>query len=174
MPIANELAEALAKGALKKVGKSTLKGAVSSAAKPLKGTLYKGKAIKTIVKGKGSWRYIVTEDGAEELVDKEVINSLARAAGTTKKVAEFAIKKKAPKLTQAYKSLEMRQLKAQPKKNQKIVLDYYKKYKSNLEASGAQVPATSLVEQNKKVFTMPKEYADLLEKENILKKLKDL
>lgn len=180
MPVASEIAENITRKVIKKavksgtedVAKVVTKWAESSASKDLKGTLFNNKVIKKIVRGKADWRYIILEDDTVELVDKSVINSLARSKGTAKKVEEFALKPKEGKLAQAYKSLEMHKVKGRADK--KLVLDYYNNYKKQLDLVGQEVPKMSLVESEGKVFTLPTPYADMLEKEKSIKKLKDL
>ena len=93
-----------------KIGKEFIKritkGVVSSTAKGLKGKPLWGKTVKSIVKGKGDWRYIQFTDGTERAVTKDVMNELMQEYGTTLKSVELAGKDAPSKLLQAAKSLE--------------------------------------------------------------------
>lgn len=163
-------------GPINSVGKSLLKKALasieSSAAKPLIGTKYKEKVIKRITKGDGDWRYIVFGDDEVEAVNKSVINSLARKEGTDQAMTKFASGTSESKLAQAYRALEARKVNASEDK--KAVLDYFNKYTEQLKGTTNIVPKTSLVELEGRYFSMPKEYADLLNSEGALKILKDM
>jgi hypothetical protein len=169
MPLANEIT----KGILSKTAKAALKGFESSASKALKGTPFKNGIISKITKGKGDWRYLFLEGVDEpELVNKSVVNSLARSAGTAKYAAKFAAAPQESKLAQAYKSLEMHKGKANVDK--KLILDFHDNYTKQLKLSGAPVPKMSLVLSEGKHLTLPTDYAKTLELEGAVKVLKDL
>jgi hypothetical protein len=154
-----------------KAGKM-LKGALSSASKELEGTLYNGKTIKSVVKGRGDWRYIVTHDDAVEAVSKDIVNSLARSAGTSKQVTKFALANEESKLAQAYKSLKLHVVKAAPE--MESVLDFHNSYTKQLTLTGAVKPKMSLVKSKEGFFTLPTDYAKLLIKDKAVKIIKDL
>jgi hypothetical protein len=160
-------------GTLSKATQAIAKGAESSASKALKGTSFKEGIIEKIVKGKGDWRYIFNQ-GVDEpfLVDKNVVNSLARSNGTSKQIEKFSLADEESKLAQAYKSLEMHKSKADVDPN--VILDYHSNYAQQLNLAGQQAPSMSLVKSEGKHFTLPTEYAKLLDKEGALKLIKDL
>ncbi len=161
---------------LKQLSKVAIKNAIkseeSSASKALAGTLYKDKVIKSITKGKGDFRYIVSENDEVELVTKDVINTLARRVGTEKAVTSFASMAKQDRLLKAYKALELRKVNANEDKN--AVLDFYKSYKNQVDLSGNLIPKMSLAEADGKYFTIPTDYANILKKEGVIKILEDL
>ena len=167
----DQLVKKIVASSVKKVvKKATIKPIKSSADKVLKGTLYKNKTIKSITKGKGLHRYITTTDGEVALVDTKMINSLSRQAGTAKQMLKFAGEQKEGNLVQAYKALALRKAKAPASK--KAVMDYHLKHRKQLKLSGVKPTATSLVSCEGKVLTLPKPYADVLQKEGVVKVLK--
>jgi hypothetical protein len=172
MPLSTELAENIVKGIAKKLPKEVLQGVESSASKALKGLAYKEGVISKVVKGKGNWRYVVLESGDTELVDKSVINSLARSQGTAKQMEKVSLMDNESKLAAAYKSLEMHQAKGQTNKD--LVLDYHDKYSKQIKLSGGVPPDLTLVKSGNNHFTMPSQYADLLKKEGAVKIIKKL
>jgi len=145
---------------------------MSSSWARLNGTEFQGKKIKHVTQGHGNKRYIVTEDGAAIPVDKSVLNSLARARGTEKYVADFINKDSDGRLAQAFKSLDLHRARAHP--NQKVVEDYFMNYRDQLKASNVPIPELSLVDLEGKFITLPKVYADILEPQGVIKKVKDL
>jgi hypothetical protein len=184
MPVSDKLAKQAIKVATKRAGKSLatkiakpvlpaiLNAEESSASKHLVGSAFKDKIIKKVVKGKGDWRYIVTDDDAVELVDKKFINALSRKVGTEAYTTKFNLAPKQSKLAQAYKSLELH--KSKPFADKKLILDYHKSYQEQLKLHNIPVPKMSLVEVDGKFLTLPTPYADVLHKEGTVKKIKDL
>lgn len=162
------LTKAMFKHATKSgLGKVVKKGIESSASKDLKGYPYRNSTIKKVWKGSKDWRYVELNDGTTELVDKKIINSLARERGTAEYMNRFDSGGKQSRLVQAYRSLELHLKNAN--KNKEIVLDFYKSYRTQLHLNDKRVPELVLAEQNKNFFTFPKQYAELLEKEKKLK-----
>lgn len=172
----NDKAEAGVKdkmiGAPLKSASRAIKGELSSAWKDLAGTEFKGKTIKYITKGKGDLRYIILNDDTAYPVSKEVVHSLSKAAGTKKSLGEFSAADAEGKLSKAYKSLKYHMSRAYGDEN--AITDYSKRYTEQIKLSGLEPPKISLVEADGKKFTMPKDFADLLNKEGAIKKLKDL
>ncbi|MFA7162647.1 MAG: nucleotidyltransferase domain-containing protein [Eubacteriales bacterium] len=172
----NDKAEAGVKdkmiGAPLKSASRAIKGELSSAWKDLAGTEFKGKTIKYVTKGKGDLRYIILNDDTAYPVSKEVVHSLSKAAGTKKSLGEFSAADAEGKLSKAYKSLKYHMSRAYGDEN--AITDYSKRYAEQIKLSGLEPPKLSLVEADGKKFTMPKDFADLLNNEGAIKKLKDL
>lgn len=172
----NDKAEAGVKdkmiGAPLKSASKAIKGELSSAWKDLAGTEFKGQTIKYVTKGKGDLRYIILNDDTAYPVSKEVVHSLSKAAGTKKSLGEFSAANAEGKLSKAYKSLKYHMSRAYGDEN--AITDYSKRYTEQIKLSGLEPPKLSLVEADGKKFTMPKDFADLLNNEGTIKKLKDL
>jgi hypothetical protein len=164
MPIVKKIA--------KKLLGSTIKGQLSSAHKVLAGQVIDGKVIKRVVKGKGDWRYIIKEDDSVEMVTKDFINSLSRNIGTKGKMDEFFLKDKESRLVQAYKSLKLHKVKADP--DMERVVSFHKDYRNQLKLTGAAQNEFVLAKTKEGYFTFPKRYADLLAKEKAIKIIKAL
>jgi hypothetical protein len=150
------------------------KGTKSSTVKELVGQPFKGETIKNIVKGRGDWRYILTEEGNTHPVTKDVLHDMERALGTTLKMVEFSGKEVESQLVQAYKSLAYHEARMNPFATRKAVEDHFKYYSKNIAAGKQDMPDTCLILYNEKSFTMPTEYATILEKEGAIKILKKL
>ena len=138
----------------------------------LKGTEFKGATIRSVVKGRGDWRYIVLDDGTSYPVTKDVLSDMMRAQGTAMKMGELQLKDQPGQLLQAFKSLGYHKARLNPFANQAANLEHLKAYKTQLEKAGVEVPPTSLVKHEGKTFTMPTPYAEILQKEGVLKILK--
>lgn len=174
MPIGKAFKSAL-KPALKKAP-------VSSAEKFLLGTKFKGAIIEKVVQGsKPNLRYILTDDGFAHPVTKDVLNDLVRAAETTRRTGSAARRIESSQVAAAYKSLDFHIGEARdagrlnPYITRDAVREYFKDYRKQLQEAGVKVPPTSLVTYigeglyKGKSFTMPSYYADILQKEGVLK-----
>lgn len=161
------------KGAAKMASKA-IASAGSSTEKALKGQAFEafgGRTIQSITKGSGDKRIITFTDESVAPVTKDVLHDLMRQRGIQTKMAEFAAKSEQGQLEQAYKSLQFHESRAWHGHTEKTIREYHKDFTKNLKDAGQEVPAMSLVRMKgkRKSFTMPTAYANLLEKEGVLK-----
>lgn len=168
-----KLLKAGTKGAATMASKA-IAGAGSSTEKALKGQAFEafgGRTIQSITKGSGDKRIITFTDESVAPVTKDVLHDLMRQRGTQAKMTEFATKDTEGQLAQAYKSLQFHESRAWHGHTEKTIRSYHKDFVKNLKDAGQEVPAMSLVRMigKKESFTMPTAYADLLEKEGVLK-----
>ena len=154
-----------------KIGKEFIKritkGVVSSTAKGLKGKPLWGKTVKSIVKGKGDWRYIQFTDGTERAVTKDVMNELMQEYGTTLKSVELAGKDAPSKLLQAAKSLEFHKARQKPFTTKRLQEEWLKTRQAHVKSMGME-PSEYVWVDSEKIF-MPKEYAEILEMSGAVK-----
>jgi len=149
---------------IKEIGKRTL-GALSGANKVLAGRILEGKVIKEIRKGKGDWRYIVFTDGTGRPVTKDFIHSLAQGKGTVSKMTEFGAKSPAAQLQQAEKSLQYHLDRAWIKSPKFFQQPRRQMHLDRLKELGdTEIPDLVGVWHRGTYLTMPKPYAELLEK----------
>jgi hypothetical protein len=167
-------AEAMPIGKLIKAGSKAIPEGVSSAAERLVGTMFKGRKITNITKGAQQWRYIHLDDDTTYPATKDVINDLARAAGTATKLAEFSDKPEHSQLLQAYKSLQYHRQRSIPAASKLLIKDYNKRWQATMKEAGGEAPPMSMVQYGNEVFSMPTPYAKLLQSEGQVKLLKDL
>ena len=156
-----------------KIGKAFVKivrgvpRVVSSAAKGLKGKPLWGKTVKSIVKGKGDWRYIQFTDGTERAVTKDVMNELMQEYGTVLKSVELAGKDAPSKLLQAAKSLEFHKARQKPFTTKRLQEEWLKTRQAHVKSIGME-PSEYVWVDSEKIF-MPKEYAEILETSGAVK-----
>lgn len=146
----------------------------SRTVKDLVGQTFQGETIKDVVKGKGDWRYILTKEGNTIPVTKDVLADLERAGGTIAQEVKFAAKDQESQLLQAYKSLAYHESRLNPFATRKATEDHFKYYSQNVKATGLEMPDMCLIEYKGKTFTLPREYAIMLQKEGTIKILKGL
>jgi hypothetical protein len=163
-------AEAMPRGVYEKAGK--LMAEVSRTAKDLIGKETEpGKVIQNVFKGKGAERRLVFEDGTQSIVDKNDVIKLARAFGTKEYETRFLGKEPEGQLSQAIKSMQLHEATAQNKSflNRSTVRQYTDRYLQDLAQMGKMLPPdTCFVEKGGLLFTMPRFYAEVLEKNGLL------
>lgn len=134
----------------------------SSASAKLKGFQAFGKVIDKVLKGQGNWRYLIFEDGTQLAVEKDVVTSLAREAGTKAKMAELAAKEEGePRLAQALKSLDYHMRRQSPFATRSLKDAWHKKHKEDMRKLGIE-PEEYVWVKSHKIY-MPKSYATILE-----------
>lgn len=149
-----------------KYTKGVVKGVESSAAKALRDLEYsKGKIITEVRKGRGNWRSLHFADGTQMTVKAKHINDLCRASGTARKLAEFAEKEGESKLLQALRSLQYHEARAPIMMRRDTTRLLTREYIKTVDQMAAHLsPDTVYVTYNGKFFTMPREYAEYLER----------
>ncbi len=161
-----------------KVAKKAISEAPSRTSKLLEGVEFMGKKIKAVTKGRGDWRHIVLDDDSVYPVTKDIASDLVRHRGTASKMAEFGAKElEGPsQVEQALKSLSYHEARANLYLTRKIIRSNYKDYARQVKQVGLPEGAMrySLVERGGKTFSMPSEYATLLQKEGHLKIIEEL
>jgi len=154
-----------------KIGKAfikrTTKGAISSTAKDWAGKPLWNKIVKSIVKGRGDWRYIQFTDGTERAVTKDVMNELMQEYGTVLKAVELAEKDAPSKLLQAVKSLQFHKARQSGFTTKRIQEEWLKTRQAHIKSMGME-PSEYVWVDSEKIF-MPKEYAEILEASGVVK-----
>ena len=176
MPSYGKIGKLIKLGAKEKgVAEGILRGGMSRAAAGLKGTTFKGGTIKTITKGKGNIRHIVLEDETVYPVYKDVVSNLMRRAGTSAKMGELASKVgESDQLLQAMKSAKYHKARIAPLSSRTLIEANYRNYVGQMEQAELQRTPYSLVKDSEKTFSMPRPYAEVLERAGQLKILKHL
>lgn len=167
-------AEAMPPGVYKKAGE--LVGEVSSSAKRLVGKVMDGKTVQNVLKGKDKERRVIFTDGTESSYTTKEIESAAIGIGRKKYVGEILPQKdEEGKLMQAMKSLQIHIKKAEhrPFPNSDMKRRWADEHLTLLEDAGIKdVPGISFVSRGNYVFTMPTEYAEILERAGQLEIIK--
>lgn len=181
-PMLNESSEAHAmpRGVYEPIVKA-LRGKPSSTAKELIGkTLEEGKVIKNVLKGEGEERIIEFTDNTMSRVTNRDLHTLMRHFGTQKYIQRFSEVDEPSKLTQALKSMVYHEARAvkhpmvtkDPKGT--ILKEYIRQYRQDLSEMGKTLqPDVVFVTREDMIYTMPRQYAELLEEQGILKIIKD-
>lgn len=151
-----------------------LSSELSRAVKLLTGTPFQGKTITNVTRGKRDMRYIHLDDEGVVPVTKDVIADMARKVGTNNYIDAFNVKEPESQLIQAMKSLEYHRKRRAIFGPGPRVKDQFKRYETQLTEAGLEAPPTSYVSYNGEKFSMPSEYADLLEREGVIKVIKRL
>lgn len=143
----------------------------SSAADRLVGETVGGRVVKMIKKGKGDWRNIVYEDGDIQPVTKDYIHSLAKHKGTGEYLEKFQGKSTKERIQQAMRSMQMRESKAS--KSPAIIRDEVrrlnKEHYERLNELNEKVEPHVMVQRGKLYYSMPKDYAELLQELDMVK-----
>ena len=145
----------------------------SSAASNLIGKVMQGKVIKAVQKGKGDWRYLLFEDGSGLPVTKDFLESVSRAQGTKDYMAKFRAAGDAEKLEMAKKSLNRHLAKTTGLSTKRLTEAYSTKHMERLDRlglEGLEKPNLVGVWSSGRYVKMPKEYADLLEANGLVKR----
>lgn len=169
---------------LSKLLKAGTKEALQAAKKPLSsaskkakeyGAIYMDQEVKAITKGKGNWRYIILKDGTTYPVTKDVASDLIRHSGMGAQAVKFGLERGESRVDQAFKSLLYHESRSNPFMSKELIKSNYKDYLKQVKETGlGEAAPYSLVKRGGKVFTMPSQYADLLEKEGHLKVMERL
>ena len=144
----------------------------SSAASNLIGKVMQGKVIKAVQKGKGDWRYLLFEDGSGLPVTKDFLESVSRAQGTKDYMAKFRAAEDAEKLEMAKKSLNRHLAKTTGLSTKRLTETYSTKHMERLDRlglEGLEKPNLVGVWSSGRYVKMPKEYAELLEANGLVK-----
>jgi hypothetical protein len=152
----------IAKIARKVAGKG-----LSSASSALKGMVIEGKVIKEVRAGQRNWRYLVFEDGSGRPVTKEFVHDLCQSGGTAKYMNKLQARPSEEKLMQAEKSLNYhlnRVYYDSPKYTQKPRRQRYLNRLGEVGQKSEEKPDLVGVWYNKIYLTMPRPYAELLER----------
>lgn len=155
--------------AFKAAARGVEKGAVSGTAKYLKGTEFKGGVIKDVTKGRGNLRYIILEDDTAYPVSKTAVSDLVRTAETKRRISGFKQLAGKYDIKMALNSMAYHEARSNPYQSKTAIRDAYKAYAKQMKEAGVTKAPYSLVERGGKMFTMPSEYAELLEKEGHVK-----
>ena len=142
---------------------SLLNKAFSSASRALAGQEIKGGVIKEVLQSSKNFRKIVFEDGTSQMVNKQYVHDLAREVGRGTYAGKFAAEGLESQTTQALKSLARHEKMASPFFTQKHVKAFEKEHISRVTQMGGQVADTVMVRKDRKVFAMPRVYAEHLE-----------
>lgn len=172
-------AQAAPAGIYQKAGKFVKKG-ISSAAQRFKGfEIAEGKVIKDIVKGRGSNRALIFEDGTEMVITKKEVNDLSRELGRRRYLNNYARANEGGKTSIAIKSMEKHESLARmaqhmpdkPKFTRDVVRQMQQ---SHVRRTKNITEPTNMVYVSRGglFYTMPKEYAERLERTGILKIVK--
>jgi len=150
------------------------KAAESRASGALKGTTFMNGVIKSITKAKGDTRHIVLEDDTIIPVTKDVVSNLMRTQGTQAKMTELGTKSGGDRFLQALKSLDYHERRMPPFQTVSAIKDNYSQYMKQMTQGGVDAPAYTLVKKGSKYLSLPSEYATILEKEGVIKIVRDL
>ncbi len=168
-------AEAFPIGKVFKVGSKTL-GSLSSASERLAGKELQGKVIKEVRKGHGNWRDIIFNDGTALPVTKDYVHNLAQSKGTETYLDLFEGKDVPDRLHQAMKSMRIHESMVYPDKTTRVgravTQNLYNARQQRLQELQSTPLDSVMVQRGTRSYMMPKEYAELLEKNGILKVVK--
>jgi hypothetical protein len=160
------IGQALKAGTKKALRSEASKVLKSQAEEVLVGKPFQGRVITKVTKGSSQWRNIHLDDDTIVPVTKDVIADMARAQGTHEYISGLTtLPTRSARLAQSINSLRYHLSRSQPTQTRSTLKDYYKRYKSQLEATGTPVPKMSIVKYRTKELMMPTEYADVLERE---------
>jgi hypothetical protein len=151
-----------------KLGQKAM-GSLSSSSGRLAGKTLQGKVIKEVRRGKGDWRQIVFNDDSVLPVTKDYVHSLARAKGTEDYLSAYAGKNREGKLTQALNSMAMHERLFDTMSSRERVRTLQGNYlKKAQELDPSLPPDTVMVTRGTKYYSMPRVYAEQLQKAGIL------
>jgi len=172
-----EEAEASPAGVFTKAATKAAKGMISSASKLLKGfQIQPNKVIKEVRKGRGVWRSILFEDGTTMTVEQKYVNDLCRARGTQLKMGELTTKSGDAKTLQALRSLKFHEARVRPFFTRDMIRKMHTEHLKRLKEVGEDLRSstTAYVVHRNKYFPMPREYAEILQEQGIVKIMKGL
>lgn len=145
----------------KEFTKKLTKGVVSSSGEVLKGKEVFGKTVKSVVKGKGDWRYLQFTDGTERAITKDVARELVQEVGIGARMAGMAEMAGPNKLERAARSLKWHKERQQPFNTKKIQEEWLKVRQAHAKVAGQETTPYVYVD-SEKVF-LPQADADVLE-----------
>lgn len=152
-------------------------GPASSAAARLIGKSFpefEGRVVKDVRQGRGDQRFILFKDGMVAEVTKKDLNDLARTTGTEEYVSKFQAGDEATKKAMALKSLRRREAMHSGLVRKSTVTEKASEHlKSSKSVSGLQEDIVGVVKDGK-YMTMPRPYAEYLQKAGILKITKEI
>jgi hypothetical protein len=157
-----------------KLVSKVVKGPVSSAARTLVGHEISGMKIKNVIKGREPWRYI-TFEGTDKVIPatKDVINDLARQFGEEMYTGLAEVRQPAEALKMAIKSAEMRlRLKGTGPYTKEELKALDAQHVNNLNQLEIQPKKKVWVRYRNERIQLPETYADILEKYNLIKRMK--
>jgi len=147
---------------------------VSRTSEKLVGTEFMGQRIKGVSKGQGDTRHIILEDNTVYPVTKDVVSDLVRTSETKGYTQAFGIKAKKDQIRQALDSLAYHEARANKYLTQKQIESEYKTYVKQIKSYGSVEAPYTLIKRGNLTYTIPTQYADILEKQGHVKILKDL
>jgi len=168
-------AQAFPIGKIFKVGQKAL-GSLSSASKQLAGKKLQGKVIREVRKGHGDWRQIIFSDNTVLPMTKDYVHTLSRVKGTEKMLNLFEERDQSGRLQQAMKSMSYHEAYARrnptsslPKSSRDYTRQLHKNYLSEAqELDPTVIPDSVMVSRGSLYYSMPRDYAELLERNGIL------
>lgn len=152
-------------------------GGVSSAAKQLIGRSFpqfEGRVVKDVRQGRGDTRYILFKDGMVAEVTKGDLHDLSRTTGTQDYMQKFQSKDEAGKQAQALKSLQRHErMHSSLVRKSTVTSKASEHLKASGQISGLQEDLVGVMKDGK-YMTMPRPYAEYLQKAGILKITKEI
>uniref|UniRef100_A0A6M3KB39 Uncharacterized protein n=1 Tax=viral metagenome TaxID=1070528 RepID=A0A6M3KB39_9ZZZZ len=145
-------------------------GSLSSSSESLAGKTLQNKVIKEVRRGHGNWREVIFNDGTALPMTKDYVNKLCRTKGTDDMLEVLSTKGQSEQLKQALRSMKYHEDRLSPGlETRPTVAQFHESYLKRVkEVDPASLPDTVMVTRGKLYYSMPRRYAEILEREGIV------
>jgi len=126
--------------------------------------------IKEVRRGHGNWREVIFNDGTALPMTKDYVNKLCRTKGTDDMLEVLSTKGQSEQLKQALRSMKYHEDRLSPGlETRPTVAQFHESYLKRVkEVDPASLPDTVMVTRGKLYYSMPRRYAEILEREGIV------